>query len=83
MYLHLGNQTIVRTGNILMILDMDNATVSHITRAYLAAADRQKRVTAATEEVPKSMVIMADGTIYLSQLSSAVLKKRAGELFDL
>lgn len=83
MYLHLGNQSIVRTSSILMILDMDNATVSHITRAYLTAASKQKKVVSATDEVPKSMVILTDGKVYLSQLSSSVLKKRAGELLSL
>ncbi len=83
MYLHLGNQIIVRTADIDMIFDMDQATVSHITRNFLAKAAREKRVVTVTGELPKSFVLMRDGTIYISQLSSTVLRKRAEEVkFD-
>ena len=38
MYLHLGQDTIVRTDTILGVFDLDNATVSKHTREFLRRA---------------------------------------------
>ena len=35
MYLHVGNNQNIRTKNIIGIFDMDNTTVSAVTRKYL------------------------------------------------
>lgn len=83
MYLHLGADTVVRTADVLAILDMDNATISKITKEYLNHAQKQNRVVNVTEDIPKSFVVAAHGgktTIYLSQISPATLKRRAGFL---
>ena len=41
MYLHLGQDTVVRTDEIIGIFDMETSTISKITRNYLA--DVQKK----------------------------------------
>ena len=54
MFLHAGNNKIIREKDIIGIFDMDNSTVSHITRKYLAQAEREERLLAASDEIPKS-----------------------------
>ncbi|MDD5953392.1 MAG: DUF370 domain-containing protein [Oscillospiraceae bacterium] len=82
MYLHLGQDIIVKTEDVLGIFDLDNCTVSKITRDYLARAEQQGRVVNVSMELPKTFVVCAspkkaDGvTVYISQISAATLRKR-------
>ncbi len=80
MYLHLGQESIIRTKEILGIFDLDTASLSRDTRAYLAAAQKAGRVVTVTEELPKSFIVTANRprTVYLSQISAGTLKKRSG-----
>ena len=83
MYLHIGGEIDLRSQEILFICDMDNATYSHITRAALRRAEEEGRLFNAAEDIPKSFILCADGTIYLSQLNSATLLRRAeNETFE-
>lgn len=82
MYLHLGQAVVVRERDIVGIFDLDNASWSHRTRAFLEKAEREGRVVNAASDLPRSFVVCGDGrgqVVYLSQLSSATLKGRAEE----
>lgn len=79
MYLHLGQDTVVRTESVVGIFDMDNSTLSKKTREFLAAAEKEKRVKNVSYELPKSFVICCENgaeTVYISQISSQTLIKR-------
>ena len=84
MYLHIGNDIVVRKNEILGVFDLDNTSQSHITRKFLSGAEKNGRViNAAGLELPKSFVVCArDGvqTVYLSQLNSSTLLKRSESL---
>lgn len=82
MYLHLGNDVVVRKQEIVGVFDLDNTSQSALTRRYLAAAEKAGAVVnAAGDELPKSFVVCAapDGgqRVYLSQLNSSTLSKRS------
>ncbi|MGE4353240.1 MAG: extracellular matrix regulator RemB [Oscillospiraceae bacterium] len=80
MYLHLGKGTVVKKTDIVAVFDLDNASYSHITRDYLAQAERKGRIFSACDDLPKSFVVVDSGSgqvIYLSQLSSSTLMSRA------
>ena len=82
MFLHVGNNKNIRISSIVGIFDMDNATLSAITRKYLTAKQREGAVESAIEEIPKSFVLYrCDGEykICFSQLSSSALKGRLNE----
>ena len=82
MYLHLGQETVVRLREVVGIFDMENATIYKYTRQFLADAEKGGRVCNVTMELPKSFVVCVDRdgteTVYISQISSATLLKRAG-----
>ena len=83
MYLHLGQETVVRADDILGIFDIETTSTGKITRRYLAHAEQELRVTNVSNELPKSFVVCTEpgGTrVYISQISSATLKKRIGYL---
>ncbi len=76
-YLHIGGEIDLRTEAVVCICDMDNATWSHLTRASLRVAEEEGRVFNAAEDLPRSFILCADGSIYLSGLSAATLLRRA------
>lgn len=77
MYLHLGNNKSIRRRSIIGIFDMDNATISQITRKFLSGVQKKNKLTAVTGEIPKSFILTADGNVYMSQISPSALKGRA------
>ncbi len=76
MYLHLGQNTVVRTNEIVGIFDLDTTTVSAKTRAFLTTAQRAGKVISVSPELPKSFILCANGNVYISQLSPATLLSR-------
>ncbi len=80
MYLHLGKGTVVNTGEIIGIFDLDITSQSHLTRKYLAMAEKSGQVINAAEDIPKSFVVCGSGEekkVYLSQMAAATLLRRS------
>lgn len=81
MYLHLGQSVVVPYGDVIGLFDLDNTTSSPRTRRMLEKAEREGRVVNVSDDLPKSFVVCGAGsgqeTIYLSQLSTATLLRRA------
>ena len=85
MYLHLGKGTVVNEKTIVGIFDLDITSQSHLTRRFLATAEKAGEVINAAEDIPKSFLVCCEKgrhTVYLSQLSCATLLKRSAERFD-
>ena len=81
MYIHLGNETVVKKENIIGIFDLDTATVSRHTRKYINLSAKNGDVIYFTNDLPKSFVVCVPKKsklrkIYISQLSSLTLNKR-------
>ncbi len=80
MYLHLGQNTVVKTEEILGVFDLDNSTVSKHTKFFLSKAQKEHRVVNVSMELPKSFIVCEKGgsvTIYLSQIAPSTLLRRA------
>ena len=81
MYIHLGQETVVKEEDIIGIFDLDSTTVSKHTRKFLEIAEKKKRVVNVSFELPKSFVLCENkgkSKVYISQLSSLTLQKRSG-----
>ena len=82
MYLHLGQDTVIKMDEIVGMFDLDTSTISKISRDYLAQAEKQGCVVNVSLELPKSFVVCQkeDGevTVYISQISTGTLRKRTG-----
>ena len=79
MYLHLGKGTVINSERIVGIFDLDITSQSHLTRKYLAMAEKAGQVINAAEDIPKSFVVCSEGgdiSVYLSQMSTATLLRR-------
>ena len=83
MYLHLGQNVMVRNQDIIGIFDLDNTTWSFRTRRFLERAEREGRVTAVGDDLPRSFVLAREGdgpaAVYITQLTTATLQKRIEE----
>ena len=81
MYLHLGNDVVVRKSEIVAVFDLDNTSQSIQTRNYLSRCEKAGRVVNASGyELPKSFVVCQhpDGQwVYLCQLNSSTLLRRS------
>ncbi len=84
MYLHLGNERVVNTKNIIGIFDMDTSTVSKFSRDFLNKAQKEGKVINVSYELPKSFVVCKENgevIVYISQLSSITLQHRLRKKF--
>lgn len=98
MYLHIGNETVLKHEGIIGIFDIETSSVSRITRDYLSAAQNAGDIVNVTNDLPKSFIVY-DGVqrrpktrvkegkpkqkVYISQISSTTLLKRIGFLDEL
>jgi hypothetical protein len=69
MFIHIGENKVVRKKDILGIFDMDSTTVSVHSRKYLSSAQKEGRVKALGYDLPRSFILMRDKTVYLSTLT--------------
>ncbi len=80
MYLHLGQEKVIKTENIVGIFDLDTTTVSKQTRNFLNKAEKKGQVEVVSSELPKSFILCTEEKkqkIYLSQISPTTLLKRS------
>lgn len=88
MYLHAGNNKIIRTKSIIGIFDMDNATLGADTRAFLKKAQNDGVLEVSKTEIPKSFILYEKNeninqtAVCISQLSTLSLASRAKKPID-
>lgn len=86
MYLHLGEETAIRSEGIIGIFDIENTSVSKHTKEFLAYAGKSGQVKNVSYDMPKSFIICSENrsskksTVYISPISAATLKKRGRAL---
>ena len=84
MYLHLGQDTVIKMDEIVGIFNMETSTISKTTRNYLAQAEKAGKVVNVRME---SFVLCRDSqnreTVYISQISSSTLLKRTGYIDEI
>ena len=79
MYLHLGNNVIVRKKSVIGVFDLDTVSWSHRTRKTLAMVEQAGQVESAADDLPRSLVVcsLGSGQRYIfSPLNSSSLEKR-------
>ena len=76
MYLHIGEDVLVKDSEIIGIFDMDTSTVNKATRDYLKKAQADRRVIYVNYDLPKCFVV-TDDKVYVSPINTGTLNKRA------
>jgi extracellular matrix regulatory protein B len=78
MYIHIGEEVLVRTKDIIAILDKDSVRTSDYIQEFLQHNENN------TENLSKNTfksIVITSGKIYLSPLASTTLKKRSMQLY--
>lgn len=82
MYIHLGQEKVIKSSEVIGIFDLESTTISKNTRIFLEKAEKRKEVINVSYELPKSFTLCSDkdkkNTVYISQISSSTLYKRSG-----
>lgn len=80
MYIHIGNNVILRDDEIVGIFDMDTSTVKNTTVKYLSKMESQNKLISVSNELPKTFIVCCSTDkgkkVYLSNLTSSTLVKR-------
>ena len=79
MYLHIGQNTTVKTNSIIGIFDLDTSTQRQTTKNYLYNAEKMGKVKNVSFDLPKSFVVCknkGNETVFISPISSTTLTKR-------
>jgi len=75
MFVSISPERSVKKKDIIGIFDLDSATVSPTTRAYLRNAEKNRNLTSVSDDLPKSFAV-TDGGVYLIKYSVSSLKSR-------
>ena len=82
-FIHLGQDTVIRADEIIGVFDLDTSTVSKPTRDYLKRMQSEGKVINVSYDLPKSFVLAQDKTngekiLYVSPVSTQTILKRIG-----
>ena len=78
MYIHLGRDYVLNDRDIIRIFNLETTTGSPRGREFLNYAQKNGAVVSLSDDLPQCYVL-ADApvdTVYLSELSSAAMKRR-------
>ena len=78
MYIHLGRYYVLNDRDIIGIFNLETTTVSPRGREFLNYVQKNGAVVSLSDDLPQCYVL-ADApvdTVYLSELSSAAMKRR-------
>lgn len=73
---------VLKDTDIIGIFDLDNTTVSKVSRNFLECMEKKGKVINVSEKLPKSFLVSEYGgedKVYISQMSPLTLNKRNQE----
>ena len=76
MYIHLGNDTAVPDKDIIGIFDIENTSVSRITKEFLSETGKSGKTVYVSYDMPKAYVLCTD-SVYITAVSPLTLRARA------
>ena len=76
MYIEIFKDYLIDSDKVAGIFDLDNTTTNKFTNSFLNTARRQGKVTYLVSDIPKSFILMEDGSIFIVESAARVLKKR-------
>ncbi|MDY2862000.1 MAG: DUF370 domain-containing protein [Oscillospiraceae bacterium] len=76
MYVDIDTDSLVNGDDVVGIFDLDNTTVNKFTNEFLNKMQAEGKIEYLVSDIPKSFILMKDGTVFVVELSSQILKKR-------
>jgi extracellular matrix regulatory protein B len=78
MYIHIGEEVLVKSKDIIAILDKDSVHSSNDIKEFL---QHHAETTQNLSKNSFKSIVVTSGKIYLSPLASTTLKKRSNQLY--
>ncbi len=77
MYIDIATDFLIKKSDIVGIFDLDNTTTTTAhTQNFLNEKQKENKVVYLIKDLPKSFVLTKDGTVYVVELNSQILRKR-------
>ena len=77
MYIDIATDFLIDENDIVGIFDLDNTTAAgKHTINFLNEKQKQNKVVYLIKDLPKSFVLTRDGTVYVVEIASQVIRKR-------
>jgi hypothetical protein len=81
MYIHIGAEQLVKSGDLVGIFDIEKTTAAKDTKDYLNGVAKRKSEVSCTDDIPRSFVVTfekknLDEKVYISRISASTLAKR-------
>ena len=79
MFLHIGNDIMIKKSDIVGIFELDGKLTTKETKDFLNRAQEKRELESAGYDLPKSFIIVKDEEgekVYLSHISVSSLLKR-------
>lgn len=80
MYIHLGNNNIISSDNVIAILNIEPPICKDLTE-FIEIAKIQKDILSISEKGKEKTLIICTDKVYLSPISSTTLLRRAENFF--
>lgn len=80
MYLNIGKDFFINSGEMVGVFDLDKTTVYKVNRFYLSKMEKRGKIISITENIPKSFVVCSskeESKVYLSGLLPSTIYKRS------
>ena len=75
MYVNIGGDKFIFSGDIIGVFDLENTTTSRITRDFLKKSEKDNKSENAVTDIPHSFVVTED-KVYIAQAASQTIYKR-------
>ena len=77
MYIDIATDFLIDDRDIVGVFDLDNTTTTtSYTQNFLNEKQKQNKVVYLIKDLPKSFVLTRDGTVYVVEIASQVIRKR-------
>ena len=85
MFLHIGEGKLLKKSDIVAVLDLETTSIGKKTKEFLRKCEKNKETEYLSYEIPITYVICekkGKRKVYMTQLSSQTLYKRAERIED-
>ncbi|GAA0377942.1 extracellular matrix regulator RemB [Bacillus horti] len=79
MYVHLGGDTVIRSADMITILDYNHIEQGKAMESFLTSFAQQKKLLWISEQTMTKSIVVTDQYVYGSPISSLTLLKRTTE----
>ncbi len=76
MYVDIATDYLIKKDDIIGIFDLDNTTINKQTRDFLNKKEKENKTIYIINDIPKTFILMKDGTVYIVELMPSIIKKR-------